>query len=466
MGGTQSTIYLLLISLGALMMMSIFHFTIYLQQKDKAFRNYAIYLLVMAGFTLVRLLDERINSFLPISYYNVETLDPILSNIAFLMYVNFLGVILKITKEEVFFYKCWKVLQVSITCALLLYFILRVTGDQFNLARAVITVVSFSGMSFGLLMTVRLMRLRKEIFYQLIIAGTVVSVIGVTSGLIANVFVYKDNLAFGGLYFLEISMMAEAIFLSAALGYRIKTANAEREIFQRRLLEETQKREALALQTARFLKDELNIKAMQHRISKDLHDDVGSSLSSLQIYSSLATTLMDKKPMEAKKMLQQIALNTVEVMENMENIVWAMQPQEANSHTIEARLKDIGYHLLTIKNIHCDYFFSEGIEDVCKGMELRKNIVLIAKEAINNIAKYSNAEKVQVSITTKNHHIILSVNDDGDGFDLNNYKAGNGLSNMHARAKAIGGSTNIQSTVTQGTTITCTIPVTNSSDTL
>ena len=277
----QSTIYLLLISLGALMMLGIFHFTIYLQQNDKAFRNYAFYLLTMAAFNIVRLLDERINSFFPLSYYDVVTLDPILSNIAFLMYVNFLGVILNITKEEKLYYKCWKALQIFICSSLLLYFILRITGDRFNMANAIITVASFSGMSFGLLMTFRLIKLRKEIFYKLIIAGTIVSVTGVITGLLVNVFLYKENLAFGGLYFLEVSMMVEAIFLSAALGYRLKMVYKEKEKFQQSLLEETQKREALALQAAHFLKKELDIRAMQNRISKDLHDDVGSSLSSL-----------------------------------------------------------------------------------------------------------------------------------------------------------------------------------------
>ena len=55
----QQIVYLLLISLGALTILGIFHFTIYLQQKDKAFRNYAFYLLVMAAFNVVRLLDKR-----------------------------------------------------------------------------------------------------------------------------------------------------------------------------------------------------------------------------------------------------------------------------------------------------------------------------------------------------------------------------------------------------------------------
>jgi len=460
----QTTIYLLLVSLGALLILGIFHFTIYLQQNDKAFRNYSFYLLVMAAFNIVRLLDERLTNYYPLSYYTVETLDPILSNVAFLMYVNFLGVILNITPLQKFYYKCWKGLQIFITSFLMLYLLLRVTGDQFKWSKTIITVASFTCMGFGLVLTFRLLSLRKVIFYQLIIAGTIVSVLGVSTGLIMNVFVYKENLAFGGLFFLEPSMMVEAIFLSAALGYRLKIAYREKEIFQKTLLEETEKREILALQTARLLRQELDIKEMQNRISKDLHDDIGASLSSLQIFGSVAVMLIDKNPLEAKKMLGQISANTEAIMENMDHIVWAMQPTDNQMHTLEARIKDFGYNLLTMKDIACNYQFEPAIEQACDKATLRKNILLIAKEAINNIAKYSRAKHAEISLTKQNGHIILLVQDDGIGFDHSNCKKGNGLNNISSRAKAMGGVANIHSNPGTGTSITCHIPVTNISD--
>ena len=455
-----STIYLLLISLGAFLMLGIFHFTIYLQQNDKAFRNYALYLLVMAVFNVVRLLDGRLTTFYPLSYYDVETFDPILSNIAFLMYVNFLGVILNITKQEKFYYPCWKILQVFVLFFLSLYFILRVTGDGFKLSAIVINIASFVCLSFGLLLMLRLFSKRKDPFFQLIIAGTILSVTGVITGLVLNVFVYKENLAFGGLYLLEISMLAESVFLSAALGYRLKLAYTEKEKSQQSLLLETQKREALAIQATQLLKKELDIRQMQSRISKDLHDDVGSSLSSLHIYSSLAALLMDKNPDKAKKILQQIAANTEEVMQNMDHIVWAMQP-DTNGYSMEAKLKDIGCNLLTIKNIQCHYSICKSTEGLCTGIEVRKNIVLIAKEAINNIAKYSCALNVFVSLKEQNKHIVLSIKDDGNGFDMQNYKAGNGLVNMQARVNSLGGNTCLQSAIGKGTSIICSIPLTS-----
>ena len=121
----QSTIYLLLISLGSLSILGVFHFTIYLQQNDKVFRNYAFYLGVMSLFNVVRLLDARLTSIYPLSYYTVETLDPILSNFGFLMYVNFLGVILNITPKDKVYFKCWKALQIFIATFLPIYFIIK-----------------------------------------------------------------------------------------------------------------------------------------------------------------------------------------------------------------------------------------------------------------------------------------------------------------------------------------------------
>jgi signal transduction histidine kinase len=457
----QHIVYLLLISFGALFILGIFHFTIYLQQNDKAFRNYSFYLLLMAVFNVVRLSDERLGPAYSLPVYDIATWDPVLANLAFLMYVNFLGVILNITNADRFFYRCWRFIQFFVPAFLLLYVIFRFVGNPLQVSEIIINIASFSCMGFGIVLAFRLLTLRKQKFFQLIIAGTLVSVSGVLTGLIINVFVYKSNTAFEGLYFLEISMLVEAVFLSAALGYRLKMAYHEKEKFQQALLVETQNRELLAVETSRLLQKELDIREMQTRIGKDLHDDVGATLSSLQIYCSLAARLMDEQPGEAKKMIEQIAFNTEEVMQNMGHIVWSMQSPENETQTIESRIKGIGYSLLANKHITCYYTIAETVEALCIEPELRKNIVFIAKEAINNISKHSNAKNVVIDLSCNNQTLTFFISDDGDGFDMNNKKNGNGLKNMVTRTKALGGQVQIESKAGKGTTIQGTIPVTS-----
>lgn len=170
---------------------------------------------------------------------------------------------LNISAKEKIYYKCWKALQVFIAIFLSLYFVLRETGDELKIATAIITIASFCCMMFGLFMVLKLFWFRKDSFYQLIIAGTLVAITSTFIGLIVNVFVFKENLAFEGLFFLEPCTLTEAIFLSAALGYWLKLAYQEKEIFKKTLLEETEKRELLALLAAILLKKELDVRVVQ-----------------------------------------------------------------------------------------------------------------------------------------------------------------------------------------------------------
>ena len=134
--------------------------------------------------------------------------------------------------------------------------------------------------------------------------------------------------------------------------------------------------------------------------------------------------------------------------------------QEEGENSLKARIKNIGYNLLTIKNIECNYLICKKAEAVCKRQELRKNIILISKEAINNIAKYSNATEATISLSANNNPICLSIRDNGTGFNTNNLQPGNGLKNIQERAMELNGNAHIQSEVGRGTSIICTLPIT------
>ena len=456
--------YVLLISLGAFLLLGVFHFIIYLQQRDQAFRNYALYLFTMALFNVVRLLDERLTQIYPLPVSAVATLDPVFSNLGFLMYTNFLGVLLNIRPQEKLFYFFWKGLQFFIPAFLLLYVLLMTGIGDGAAAKTVITTASFICMTGGLVMTLRLFRLRKDPFYQLIIAGTLAAVLGIFSGLAVCVLVYHDNLAFQGIYFMEGGQMVETAFLSAALGYRLKMAFVEKEKAQQVLLEETRKREALANETARLLQQELSIREVQQNISRDLHDDVGASLSSLQIYSELAAKFIDTKPQEARNMLHRIAADAGKIMEHMGHIVWAIQPADSPSQSLEARIRAITYDLLSPRGIFARVELAEDACLQCNQPELRRALVLMIKEAVNNAAKYSNAGTVQVQLQLDGGSLMLTVEDDGIGFDPGKPGTGNGIENIRSRAAKLGGKAAIISSPGKGTRIECCIPLTNSSD--
>jgi signal transduction histidine kinase len=460
----QNILYLLFISSGALLMLGIFQFTIYLQQNDKAYLHYALYLFVMSVFNVVRILDGRLTDIYPLSVHTVEMLDALLSNFGFLMYVNFLGVVLNITRGDKFFFKSWRIMQVVVTGSLLLYFFLKISNRYEIIAEEVVAVSSLFSLGFGLLMVIRLFRFVKETFYKLIITGTLIVASSVLTGLVLNIFVYNERSSFHGLAIMEIGMLVESVFISAAMGFRLKLAYIEKEKAQQNLLEETRRNEALAKQTAELLRKELDLRNWQNKVSRDLHDDIGATLSSIHVYSSVAAKAMEKDADKAKDALQHINENARLVMENMSDIVWAMKSSDNNEYSVEGKLKNYGYELLTPLGINCLYQIDKSAENKITNMDARKNILLITKEAMNNMAKYSGATEAAVIIKSANEELLLSISDNGKGFKLNGEVTGNGLLHMKQRTESMQGKFSIESGMGNGTIITCRFPLTTISD--
>jgi signal transduction histidine kinase len=457
-------LYLLLIAFGALLMLSVFQFTIYIQQKDKAYLHYSLYLLVMAAFNIVRILDARLTSIYPLPVHAVETLDSIISNLGFLMYVNFLGVVLNISRGDKLFFRSWRFIQVFVLSVLVIYTTLKLINSLDPVAEIIMASCSFLCLGYGLVLLIRLFRFIKETFYLLIITGTTIVASSVIVGLVVNYFIYKNRISFPGLAIMETGIMIETVFLSAAMGYRLKMAYQEREMYQQNLLEETKRSEELATQTAALLRKELDIKNWQNQISRDLHDDLGASLSSIHVYSSVAAKAMDKDAGKAKDAIEQINENARRVMENMSDIVWAINTNANETVTLESKLKNYGYELLSPLGIECTYQIDREVEEKLVHIEARKNILLVSKEAMNNIAKYSSATGAVVRININDRNLLLEISDNGIGFDKEQERSGHGLSNMQQRTEALGGYFHCNSEINKGTVIRCSIPLTNISD--
>lgn len=204
--------------------------------------------------------------------------------------------------------------------------------------------------------------------------------------------------------------------------------------------------------------------SLRNKISQDLHDDVGASLSSIQIYSAVAEKEMEVNPEKAREIVQQINQNSRQVMENMSDIVWAMNAGRPDGESLASRLKNYGYELLSQKNIDCQYKIDPQAERKLQKPDARKNILLIIKEALNNITKYSEASHAEIQIGIDGSVVFIRITDNGKGFDTNHVQSGNGLRNMRQRAEALGGTFNISSSRVEGTNIECRIPLTNISD--
>jgi signal transduction histidine kinase/ligand-binding sensor domain-containing protein len=203
---------------------------------------------------------------------------------------------------------------------------------------------------------------------------------------------------------------------------------------------------------------QLAVTKERERIMADLHDDIGASLSSMSIYSDLAGTVIENKPEESKELVNKVSVTSKELMERMGDIIWSMKPADEDKYTLEARLKNYCKELLSPKNIICEFDIDAALAASITNPEIRKNILLIAKEAINNAAKYSSAKKVFVVLTMQEENIILKIQDNGIGIEKQR-EGGNGLKNMRQRCEQSTGIFNVSTEKDNGTTITCKFPI-------
>jgi two-component system, NarL family, sensor histidine kinase UhpB len=193
---------------------------------------------------------------------------------------------------------------------------------------------------------------------------------------------------------------------------------------------------------------------MRHKIAKDLHDDIGSSLSSIAIYSEVAQKITSDKIPEASKILGNVGDIAQDAMENMSDIVWTINPVNDKLDDIMQRLNILAGQLREARNINVHFDVPDDIKEVRLNMHQRKNVYLIFKEAINNIAKYSGAGNCYVLIKKKDDQVMISIRDDGKGFTSTGESlGGNGLINMNNRAREMGGNLEIVSGYNLGTEI-------------
>jgi len=202
-------------------------------------------------------------------------------------------------------------------------------------------------------------------------------------------------------------------------------------------------------------RQKLKLQTLRNKIAIDLHDDVGSTLSSISIFSQL----MQQQSKETIPMLETIGESSRKMLDAMADIVWTINPENDQFEKIILRMRSFAFEMLGAKNIDFEFIADEEVVRLKLLMEVRKNFYLIFKEATNNMVKYSGADKAFFSIKRENNYLNLVIHDNGKGFDTNKSTEGNGLKNIKRRAQEIGAKVIIDSFPGKGTTVQLSVSV-------
>jgi signal transduction histidine kinase len=193
---------------------------------------------------------------------------------------------------------------------------------------------------------------------------------------------------------------------------------------------------------------------LRNTISQDLHDDVGSTLSSIRFLSSMALDDTDKNEHKTKNTLTSINESAQRMLDAMNDIIWSIQPHNDTLENVFVRMISFASELLDVKKIKLHWKISDSIKEVQLGLAERHDLLLIFKEAVNNLAKYSEASEATINLDFQPPCLVLTISDNGKGFDPETINGGNGLYNMECRAKKIGAKYHLHTVIDNGTTVT------------
>ncbi|MEM6344213.1 MAG: two-component regulator propeller domain-containing protein [Bacteroidota bacterium] len=194
------------------------------------------------------------------------------------------------------------------------------------------------------------------------------------------------------------------------------------------------------------------------RSSRDFHDESGNKITKISLYTGLLRQRLDEVP-ELESMLDKIDDNVKALSGGMRDFIWALDPQKDRLSDTAQRLFEFGQNLFEDSGINLQYHNSISEDtDYRFDLNIRRQLLLIFKEAMNNCLKYAEASEVQLRIEEEEDWLAFSFQDNGLGFDREQLARVNGLNNMQQRVKEMGADIEIKSVPSIGTQIKVLIP--------
>ena len=190
------------------------------------------------------------------------------------------------------------------------------------------------------------------------------------------------------------------------------------------------------------------IETLRQRISRDLHDDIGSHLGSIRLMSELA--LRDGSAADSLEEIHRLA---GEAAESMRGIIWLVR--EGDAPPLDSLVEAMRQSAATLlKDIEWQFEAPSRGDSVTASLEFHRQVFLLFREAAHNIVRHAHAKHVRIQVSWQAKRFHLHLEDDGCGFDVVAVTAGNGLANLQHRATVLGGSLQITSQPGSGTHIT------------
>ncbi len=200
------------------------------------------------------------------------------------------------------------------------------------------------------------------------------------------------------------------------------------------------------------LERQLLVERERDRISRDMHDEIGSSLTRISIISQLIKKNSSEHE-EVNKLIEEISQSSLETISNISEIIWAINPNYDSLDDLVSYLNNYASKFFESTAINYKFYGPDILPELKLTSEQRRNVFLTVKEALNNALKYSESSLIILEIKLEEDSVTIRIKDNGKGFCTGEKSSGNGLRNMRKRIEAAGGSFSISSSEGSGTEI-------------
>jgi ligand-binding sensor domain-containing protein/signal transduction histidine kinase len=203
----------------------------------------------------------------------------------------------------------------------------------------------------------------------------------------------------------------------------------------------------------------VELERVRTRIATDLHDDIGSSLTQIAILTEVAQRRITGDDPAVVEPISRVSSISRELVDSMSDIVWAINPSHDRLGDLSARMRRFATDVLTSRHIALRFHSPERALDVSMGADYRRQCFLVFKEAIHNAVRHARCTDVTVAIALSGRSLVLTITDNGIGFDPSRATPGQGLRSMDERVRAMGGRVTVTSRPGEGTTVRFVIPL-------
>ena len=200
------------------------------------------------------------------------------------------------------------------------------------------------------------------------------------------------------------------------------------------------------------------LEAERTRIARDLHDDLGSSLTEINVLASTG-----QRPRSGRDthpaLFKAISERARALVAALDVIVWAVDPEDNSLQSLADYLSGYTREYLSNSSVVCRFKIPVTLPTATLDGQIRHEVLMVVKETLNNIVRHSDATEVEFQMNLADDILEVCISDNGKGFDPDTEAGGHGLKNRLARVTKIGGSCHVESNAGMGTTVRIRLPI-------